>query len=224
MDMDMGSAGEPSADIAVSKDVSTYKSIFSKDMSKHGTASHGNEIDFDIEKVHPASIRVSPSASAAGPKTLKEEVIIRLIKLFDIGYAGAFYFIVAMLVIQIFNYLGGEFHLEDEEQKPTGKLFFEVIVKIWLIAILAYIVRNLFELVPFPLEGVYGYQHLRVKEVTNSAIFFAFVVLFDARLQARVGILKERFRGNNVHLKKGEKKESNEHAKTPEMQSGLNKM
>lgn len=46
--------------------------------------------------------------------------------------------------------------------------------------------------IPFPLEGIYGYKHLKTSEVTNSAVFAAFAVTFDTRLQAKVKTLKEK--------------------------------
>ena len=47
-------------------------------------------------------------------------------------------------------------------------------------------------MVPFPLEGVYGFEHLKVKEVLQSSLFVSFMVIFDSHLQSRVGILKKR--------------------------------
>ena len=225
-DMDMSDATGMTSDDMVrsgpAKDVQEYKSIFQKNADKAvtslGKQSIPESVDIDTARVHPASIAVASASSTEVPRTFMQELTIRLIKLLDIGYAGAVYFICAFIVINIFNYIGGEFDINEEEKKTTGHLLFQVIVKIWLIAILAYIVRNLFELVPFPFEGVYGYQHLRVKEVTNSAIFFAFVVVFDSRLQSRVAILKDRFKGNNVNMKKVEK------PRMAEIESGLNKV
>jgi hypothetical protein len=159
----------------------------------------------DVAKIHPASVSPKSISLEEAPKGFMQELIVRSIKIFDIGYAGAVYFLMALFVIQMFNFIGGDFNIDEEEKKTTSMLLIEVIVRIWVIAVLAYFARNLFELVPFPLEGVYGYQHLRVKEVTSSAIFFSFVVVFDTRLQSKVGILKERLRGKNVVIKKGEK-------------------
>jgi hypothetical protein len=199
-----------------------YKSVFQQNATATTVKAPSvlsESVDIDTAKIHPASVANAPVPSSDVPRTFMQELVIRLIKLLDIGYAGAVYFICAMIVIQIFNRIGGEFDINKEEEKTTGQLLIQVIVKIWIIAMLAYVVRNLFELVPFPFEGVYGYQHLRVKEVTNSAIFFAFVVVFDSRLQSRVAILKDRFKGNNVNMKKVEKPKHSE-----EISSGLNKV
>lgn len=125
--------------------------------------------------------------------TFGEEVVIRSIKILDIGYAAAVYFMAALLCVKLLNWRVATDDLERNRKKSTLVLGLEIVAKVWLIGVLAYIVRNLFELVPWPFQGVYGYDHLKVKEVTNSAVFVAFMVVFDASLQNKVKVIKERF-------------------------------
>ena len=125
-------------------------------------------------------------------KTLTKELIIRSIKLLDMGYAGAVNILSAIFLVSIINKIEGEYNQLEEEKKSTGKLLLNVILKMWLIVVLAYIVRNLFHMIPFPLEGVYGYKHMKVGEVTSSSIFIAFMVVFDKPLQEKISILKKR--------------------------------
>jgi hypothetical protein len=126
-------------------------------------------------------------------KDLTKEIVIRSIKLLDIGYAASVYILTAILLITIINKIAGEPNEMEEEKKTTGKLILDVILRIWVIGILAYIVRNLFHLIPFPLEGVYGYEHMKVGEVTSSTVFVAFMVTFDNQLHTKIEILKKRF-------------------------------
>ena len=124
--------------------------------------------------------------------TLGEEITIRSIKLLDIGWATAFYFVSALIFVKIFTMIAGSYNEKKESAKSTARIIFEVILHVWLIGAMAYVIRNLFELIPWPFEGVYGYVHLRVKEVTNSAVFVAFTVVFDTILQQKVLLLKQR--------------------------------
>ncbi len=126
-------------------------------------------------------------------QTAYEDLVVRLVKMLDIGWASMSYFLLAVLMIAILNRISRNSESVLYEQKSTPRLVFEVILKVWLIGVLAYIARNVFELVPWPFEGLYGYKHLKVKEVTNSAIFVAFMVTFDSQLQNKVGELKRRF-------------------------------
>jgi hypothetical protein len=125
-------------------------------------------------------------------KELDKELIIRLIKIIDIGYATIVYIILAILLISFINKIAGKYDDDKENKKSTIHLFGDIILRTWIIAILAYIVRNIFQIIPFPFEGIYGYEHLKVKEVLQSSLFVSFMVIFDSHLQSRVSILKKR--------------------------------
>lgn len=126
------------------------------------------------------------------PSELTKEVVIRSIKLLDIGYAAAVYFVAAILCVKLLNWRVLPGDLKKDKNKSTARLCLEIVLKVWVIGVLAYVVRNIFGLIPWPFQGVYGYDHLKVKEVTNSAVFVAFMVVFDASLQNKVKVLKER--------------------------------
>lgn len=123
---------------------------------------------------------------------LTKEIVIRSIKLFDMGYATVIYILSAIVIISILNKYNGKYNKKEEEKKTTSRLFWDVILRTWIIAVLAYFVRNIFQMIPFPLEGVYGFEHLKVKEVLQSSLFVSFMVIFDSHLQERVKILKDR--------------------------------
>lgn len=125
-------------------------------------------------------------------QTLKSDIIVRTIKLFDIGYSSAAYFIFAIITVLVLNRLSGPYITEDEEKKSTMRIMIDIVFRVWLIGVLAYIVRNIYHAMPWPLEGVHGYQHLRLKEVSESTIFVAFVVVLDVHLQEQVSALKKR--------------------------------
>jgi hypothetical protein len=130
-------------------------------------------------------------------KGVEKELTIRSIKILDIGYATVFYIIASLITISLVNkYIYGKLNKEKEESKSNKKLVFDIIVKVWLISILAYIIRNVFSSIPFPLQGVQGYDHLRVKEVVNNSILLSFMILFDDNLQYKITILKTRFYSN----------------------------
>jgi hypothetical protein len=125
-------------------------------------------------------------------KDLQKELIIRSIKIFDMGYATVIYILSAILLVSILNKYTDKYNQKEEEKKSTNILLLNIILRAWIIAICAYIVRNLFEIVPFPFEGIYSFEHLKVKEVVNSTLFVSFMVIFDNNLQSRVKILKDR--------------------------------
>jgi len=130
-------------------------------------------------------------------KSVEKELTIRSIKILDIGYATVFYIIISLIVISLVNkYIYGKLNKEKEENKSNKRLVFDIIVKVWLTSILVYIIRNIFTSIPFPLQGVQGYDHLKVKEVINNSILLSFMIVFDDILQYKINILKTRFYSN----------------------------
>tara|TARA_Y100000389_G_scaffold125559_2_gene122937 strand:+ start:474 stop:902 length:429 start_codon:yes stop_codon:yes gene_type:complete len=107
------------------------------------------------------------------------ELMIRLIKVFDIGLLGIYYLFGALLFISFFN---GFFKFiykkkeEDLKKIPTWKLVSQVSIQAACICILGYVLRKIIKSIPFPLEGLYGYEHLRTKEV-NGGVVIAFGML-----------------------------------------------
>lgn len=121
-----------------------------------------------------------------------EDLVIRSIKMLDIGYSVAMYFIFAIFTVVGIHKTLGPLDVDMYETRPTILIVVDIIIHVWVIGILAYIARNILTSIPWAFDGVYGYSHLKVKEVVNSATYVAFVVIFDKRLQSQVLILKKR--------------------------------
>lgn len=125
----------------------------------------------------------------------KADVIRRTIKIIDIGWATTAYFALALIAIRALNFISGPVVKEREEAKSSARLLLDIALRVWLIGVLSYLARNIFQLLPWPLEGVYGFKHLKVKEVLDSAVFTAFIVVFDDRLTTMVEVLRKRQQG-----------------------------
>ncbi len=124
--------------------------------------------------------------------TLKEELIIRSIKLLDIGWATTIYFIAAALSVFTIDKYVGKFNNAILMEEPTEKLIVKSIFYIWGLGILAYIMRNTIPLIPFPLDGICGFDHYRVNEVKTSALFMAAFVGMDSRIKGMYQLLQSR--------------------------------
>ena len=71
-----------------------------------------------------------------------------------------------------------DYNKEEYDSKSKIQIILELFANTILIMISAYILRNIVALVPFPLDGVYGYNHSIVKEVSGGVIIsFAVIVL-----------------------------------------------
>jgi len=102
---------------------------------------------------------------------LKKEIIVRGIKLLDIGYITAIYSLLGIFLAKVCDKINGPFDKEKEDKKPIWRILVELILYLWFIGIVIYIVRNIVPLIPFPLDGVYGFKHILVKEVIHATMF-----------------------------------------------------
>lgn len=132
------------------------------------------------------------------PQTTSQDIIVRAIKILDIGWASIAYLLLAMVFIQFINFIYGDFDEKKEQEKSTVTLILELFLHAWLIGITIYLARNLFPLIPWPFDGVYGYSHLKVKEVVNATMFATFIVGLNERFRTQVSTLRERFTKHKV--------------------------
>ena len=127
--------------------------------------------------------------------TLKEEVVIRSIKILDIGYITFIYgFFALIMVLFLDKYIYPHISLENvkEEDKNKYVLFIEILLCLTTYGIVAYILRNILQLIPFPLEGVYGFQHLRVGEVRSGAVISMVLLWFSKVIRNKIMIFQSK--------------------------------
>lgn len=107
---------------------------------------------------------------------LKKEAIIRSIKMLDIGILTTIYFILGYFISWGVNKIYYDFNPNEHRNKIV--IFLEICMQIFVIGVLIYIIRNIVQFIPFPLEGFYGYQHSRVKELSSGGIAISFGVFY----------------------------------------------
>ena len=116
----------------------------------------------------------------------KKELIVRSIKILDIGYITAIYFILGIILAKLCDKHFGKFEEKKADKKSIFQHVIELILYLWFIGVVIYIVRNLVPLIPFPLEGVYGFKHLKVKELTTATIFSISFMYFQVYYQNKI--------------------------------------
>jgi len=120
---------------------------------------------------------------------LKHDLLMRSIKMLDIGYIATIYFIFAMVCCILIDKFMGKYDEEIDKQRPVWKIWMNTVLHMWLIGVLIYIVRNVVELIPFPLDGYQGFQHKKVKELGNATVFVFIVMTYQFYLKGRLNIL-----------------------------------
>jgi hypothetical protein len=125
-------------------------------------------------------------------KNLSDEIKTRGIKIIDIAYVASIYLTLgAVLSISIDRQLG-KFDPKEADDKSTAQLYGEILLHFACIGILMYIVRNIVEWIPFPFNGVYGYDHMRLNELRNAGLFGVIFFLFQNNMREKLIYLSKR--------------------------------
>lgn len=123
----------------------------------------------------------------------KKDLEIRFIKIVDIAYISIIYFILAYYLAGIVDQCFVKLFGNDFKQRGKYQLIIESLLQVVAIGVISYIVRNIVSLIPFPLNGLYGYDHLLLKELTESSgLFSVFFIFFQYNLQEKLTFLARR--------------------------------
>lgn len=122
----------------------------------------------------------------------KNELGFRLAKIADMGYITVLYAVTALVIAKAFDYITKRVDKEPNKEKSSLRLFLEIIVYLWAAGIIVYIVRNVMEIVPSPLDGVFGLEHSRVKELGNASVFVFIFFYFEESLKKKLTVLYDR--------------------------------
>jgi hypothetical protein len=138
----------------------------------------------------------------SSPLPPQNELLFRVIKIIDIAYITVLFFIFAYIfggyINSFFVYIYGI----DYEKKSNFILTLEILSQIIFIGIVCYIGRNLIEYIPFPLDGINGFVHKRVKELGSGAFITVFLVMFQYDMQEKITFIKNRVKEEKNKLVK----------------------
>ena len=108
------------------------------------------------------------------------------VKLFDIGLTTMYFFVFGLMAAKLMDKILGVFNGEDYEKIPLWRLFFEIVFQLIFLGVVAYGMRNLVGLIPFPLNGVAGFEHSRLKELEGGEVLAVVLILFQRNLYDKV--------------------------------------
>ena len=126
----------------------------------------------------------------------EKEGAIRLIKIVDIIFITIIYSIASLLTAMmldryIYKYISLKKNVKDED-KETYIIFSEIVICLIINSISAYFIRNILQLIPFPLSGFYGFKHLNVYEVSRAPIVDVALILFSKILTDKITVLQSK--------------------------------
>lgn len=94
-----------------------------------------------------------------------------MIKIMDLAYIAVIYCFIALLITVMTEEIKGFLPKQDDAEKSTWVLLVEIITYVWYIAITVYVVRNVVEYIPSPFDKMYGFSHMKIKELHSASMF-----------------------------------------------------
>ena len=107
----------------------------------------------------------------------------------DIGYITSIYVILAIFLSTILDKTLGKFSKKDAAKEGNFIFTLKTIGLLWLVGIIIYLIRNVVELIPSPFNGIAGYEHSRLKELTTAAAFVFVFLLYQKHLKKRLSYM-----------------------------------
>lgn len=120
-------------------------------------------------------------------------------KMLGISYVTVLYFFLGLGIAKAFDKLYGEFdksrYENDGAKESLVWLAADILFHIVLLAMVFYLMRNVVERIPFPLEGLGGYQHHRLKELEGGPILEFVGLFFQRNLKKKTTYFMDRVFG-----------------------------
>jgi hypothetical protein len=114
----------------------------------------------------------------------------------DIALSSVYYFFLALIASVALNF-ASQFYdsytkKDDANEKSMPRLMFEIVANIFFIVFTFWIIRNVVERIPFPLEGYGGYQHAKLSLPTTLLLTSVTMLFFQTALMDKVRELNAR--------------------------------
>ena len=123
----------------------------------------------------------------------KKECILRIIKIIDIAYIFSFYALAGFFCSLFINKIFPIYTKDKYKRYSKGKLIAEICIQFATIGVIVYLIKNLFQLLPFPFDGIYGYQHDKVKQLESALPLIYTILYFQDHLKDKLFTLASKF-------------------------------
>ena len=104
-----------------------------------------------------------------------------LVKVLDLIYITCLLFFTAIAVSYLLNNFIFVLGMHNSSHKLI--LLASVLVRISIIVVASYLLRNVLQYIPSPFNGLYGFKHLKVKELSAGTLLTTLLFIFQDTLK-----------------------------------------
>lgn len=95
-------------------------------------------------------------------------------------------------------YLNNFYNKNNDNDKSLLRLFIELLLIVGLYAIITYILRNISQMIPYPLDGYFNFNYSKVKERNNSSGYTAlYLIAFSNVIYNKMNIIRTKLKITN---------------------------
>jgi hypothetical protein len=91
----------------------------------------------------------------------------------------------------------GQFKEDDFKDKGIAELTIGILFQLFALGVVIYALRNIVGAIPYPFEGLGGYEHARLKELDGGVVLAFVVIFFQKNLNDKIIYLKKRITGTH---------------------------
>jgi len=121
----------------------------------------------------------------------KMDIQFRIIKSLDIAYVTILFFIFSFYSASLSDGFFYRIFGKKDDNNNYLYLLSEISLQFGVIGVLAYIIRNIVQLIPYPFNHYYHYDRDRLNELIKGAFITTFLFLFSPHLQKKVTNLRD---------------------------------
>jgi len=121
-------------------------------------------------------------------------------KIFDLVFISILFFLSALIISIVLNNLCAIIFPKmqgNKQIKITAAFISEIAFRITFIIVMCYIFRNLVQQVPSPFDGLNGFHHARVKELSSGTLLTMLAFFFQNNLRNDATLLGNQFFNHN---------------------------
>ena len=130
--------------------------------------------------------------------SLTDHIKHTAIKFIDIGFIYSISFIIGFIVVIGIEFIFGNF--EHTNNPSVLLVFFELLGIIWFYGIVIYLVNKIIYKIPFPLHGLFGYNHNQFADELG-AWMVEYIILFwyfAQSIQNRIIYIHNKIMGTTI--------------------------